>query len=357
MSKVNKNCEGQLKREGRMIRQRKKIGEILVERAFVTEDQIKNALQESIKKRKKLGEYLVDSKVIKEDELIDALSMQLRVRKYSADDFNSDSSIKNLIPSHFAYQNKICPIIKKGNLLLLAMQDPLDIGVIDKIESMTKMEVEVLICSKYELLKLLEKVYTSLVDENLAKENDGASQKSKIKEIAEVLIANIGKTIEERGGSKKLEENVSETAKQKDERRGSPSVQGLKQTLQKVDDWAKRQIELFEEARAKHSKKESERVIKPYVHNTFMKKLEAKSKLESNRRNKEPVSKSHFPNGGFNNEIRDRESRSEIHIPKCPTCGSEKVGRVSVAANVFWLGIFAPAIGKTFECENCGYKW
>lgn len=53
----------------------------------------------------------------------------------------------------------------------------------------------------------------------------------------------------------------------------------------------------------------------------------------------------------------DSESRN---VPKCPTCGStniEKISGVKRAASEIMFGIFSPTIGKTFCCKNCGYRW
>ena len=48
------------------------------------------------------------------------------------------------------------------------------------------------------------------------------------------------------------------------------------------------------------------------------------------------------------------------NTPKCPTCGSTKVHPISTAkkATGFVLaGVFSSSFGKSYECENCKYKW
>ena len=46
--------------------------------------------------------------------------------------------------------------------------------------------------------------------------------------------------------------------------------------------------------------------------------------------------------------------------PKCPTCGSTKIHKLSAGARGVSLGLFGLA-SKTarsqFVCDNCGYKW
>lgn len=46
--------------------------------------------------------------------------------------------------------------------------------------------------------------------------------------------------------------------------------------------------------------------------------------------------------------------------PKCPTCGSTNIGKISGTKRWFSTGLFGIAssdVGKTMVCKNCGYKW
>lgn len=49
------------------------------------------------------------------------------------------------------------------------------------------------------------------------------------------------------------------------------------------------------------------------------------------------------------------------NIAKCPTCGSERIVRISPGGKVFKiaaLGIFGLGdVHKIFRCLSCGYKW
>lgn len=50
----------------------------------------------------------------------------------------------------------------------------------------------------------------------------------------------------------------------------------------------------------------------------------------------------------------------EQNTPKCPTCGSTNVNKISTAkkaAGFLTVGVFSSNLGKTMECKNCGYKW
>jgi len=46
--------------------------------------------------------------------------------------------------------------------------------------------------------------------------------------------------------------------------------------------------------------------------------------------------------------------------PKCPTCGSPNVQKITFgkkAVGGAMFGLFSSTTGKTYECKSCGYKW
>ena len=48
------------------------------------------------------------------------------------------------------------------------------------------------------------------------------------------------------------------------------------------------------------------------------------------------------------------------NTPKCPTCGStniEKISTTKKAVGFVAVGIFSSNFGKTMNCKPCGYKW
>lgn len=53
-------------------------------------------------------------------------------------------------------------------------------------------------------------------------------------------------------------------------------------------------------------------------------------------------------------------SKGQSSIPKCPTCSSTNIKKVSVTsklANTALFGIFGTKRHKIFHCNNCGYEW
>ena len=58
-------------------------------------------------------------------------------------------------------------------------------------------------------------------------------------------------------------------------------------------------------------------------------------------------------------EIQEYQE-NQSNIPKCPTCGSTNVEKISTkkkAIGFVAVGVFSSNFGKTMHCKNCGYKW
>lgn len=48
------------------------------------------------------------------------------------------------------------------------------------------------------------------------------------------------------------------------------------------------------------------------------------------------------------------------NIPKCPTCQSIDIEKISVTKKTLggiMFGLFSSNVRNTFYCKNCGYKW
>lgn len=54
------------------------------------------------------------------------------------------------------------------------------------------------------------------------------------------------------------------------------------------------------------------------------------------------------------------EQKKGTSVPKCPTCGSTNVEKISTAQKAIGfalVGLFSSNFGKTMHCKDCGYKW
>lgn len=73
--------------------------------------------------------------------------------------------------------------------------------------------------------------------------------------------------------------------------------------------------------------------------------------IEASERRKNQVLEN-IRNGVYNKE--------QQNIPKCPTCGSTNITKISTTSKVAGavaFGLFSKTAKSQFKCNNCGYKW
>ena len=53
-------------------------------------------------------------------------------------------------------------------------------------------------------------------------------------------------------------------------------------------------------------------------------------------------------------------ANANTNVPKCPTCGSTNISKISTlnrGVSVYAVGLASDKIGKQFKCGKCGYMW
>ena len=102
----------------------KKLGELLVEKALVTQEQLDEALELQKDKGGLIGEILVELKYTTEDDIAKMLTAQYGFAYLPLSNYEIDQSLINLIPERVARQYCLIPIDKIGNNLTIAMSNP-----------------------------------------------------------------------------------------------------------------------------------------------------------------------------------------------------------------------------------------
>ncbi|EFL49904.1 type II secretion system protein E [Solidesulfovibrio fructosivorans JJ]] len=140
-------------------RKRLRLGEMLVSAGLVTEDQLRQALAAGKRAGLRLGQQLVREGTVKESDIVDLVSRQMGLSKYTPERFPVDASLAAVIPAEMALRARLVPLQKTGNLIRVAMPDPLDVSSIEDIEIYKNCEVEPIICTERELGHLTSAIY------------------------------------------------------------------------------------------------------------------------------------------------------------------------------------------------------
>lgn len=145
---------------------RKKLGEILLERGIIDQDQLNSALAYQRQWGHRLGVALVAKGFITEGMLAKVLGevMSLPVVDLSQIDF--DSEALRLVPFNTCENNDLIPIsLEQGrgkDLLTLAMADPMNLAIIDEIEFTTGKKVRPVLATISAINSAIRKHYRGM---------------------------------------------------------------------------------------------------------------------------------------------------------------------------------------------------
>jgi len=120
----------------------KKLGEILVARGALTEEDLNKALVEQKQTKAFLGQILLKRGVIKKRDLADALQDQLGLPYVDLSEVTVPSELGQLLPESFVRTHRAVPFKLEDGTLSVAMTDPLNLTAIESMRLVTGLHVQ-----------------------------------------------------------------------------------------------------------------------------------------------------------------------------------------------------------------------
>lgn len=136
-----------------------RLGELLLASGLLSADQLEAALQGQRSSGMKLGEYLIKQGICRESDVVDAVCRQTGIERYTPSRFPLNLSLSDRLPADVAQRTNAVPLLIRGDVLVVAMMDPLDIDALDRIEIVTDREVEPVMCLRQEFTQLYAALY------------------------------------------------------------------------------------------------------------------------------------------------------------------------------------------------------
>ena len=123
--------------------QKLRLGDILVQQRLLSEEQLGRALELQRSTGKKLGRLLIESGQITEESLANALARQLRIPFVNLKNFPLRGEVVRLLGESAARRFRALVLEDKGEHLLVAMADPLDLFAFDELTRTLKRKVAI----------------------------------------------------------------------------------------------------------------------------------------------------------------------------------------------------------------------
>ncbi|MCK6632831.1 MAG: Flp pilus assembly complex ATPase component TadA [Fimbriimonadaceae bacterium] len=133
-----------------------RLGQILLDQRLISKAQLEEALEDQKTNPSPLGTILVTRGMITNDLLLRALAAQMGVTPWHLEADLPDSEVVDLIPLEVCEKYQVLPVRKQGDLLTLAMRNPLDFPAIDLVRKTTGLRIEPVLANAERLSKAVE---------------------------------------------------------------------------------------------------------------------------------------------------------------------------------------------------------
>ena len=140
-------------------REKLRLGDVLVRQALVTPEQLQEALDHQRGSGKRLGRVLIDGGLVTEDQVAHALARQLRVPAVNLKSFPLKSEAVRLLGESPARRHRALVLEDKGDYLLVAFADPLDLFAYDEVTRLLKRPVRIAVVPESQLPPALDRHY------------------------------------------------------------------------------------------------------------------------------------------------------------------------------------------------------
>ena len=142
-----------------------KIGEILLQQKLISDDQLHDAIAMQKRDGGRVGENLIKLGYLTEEDIVSALAAQLDLPYATPENelLNPDVSqgLDKVIPYDFAKRNIVLPIARQGNVITVALEDPLDLVILDNLKMLAKdCEIRLLLATRKDLLPAIQEFYS-----------------------------------------------------------------------------------------------------------------------------------------------------------------------------------------------------
>ena len=137
---------------------RPRLGELLLDLGYITEDQLKAALEEQERTGDLLGQILLRRGYIKEQDLVRALADQQRAPLIHPAQTPLDPQALRLLDPRFAREKRVLPFKVEGTRLHVAMAHPSDLALLDELRFRTGKEIVPYLAPDREILEVLDRL-------------------------------------------------------------------------------------------------------------------------------------------------------------------------------------------------------
>lgn len=136
-----------------------RIGEFLVKEGLIRPQQLEKGLELQKKTGNRLGVILVEQGFLNEAQMGKAMEKLYQIPSVDLSRFEMDPAVVKLISRDVCEKNCIVPVMKQGNVLVVAFADPSNIFLRDDISFLTRNKIQVVVAPEVSILTAINRYF------------------------------------------------------------------------------------------------------------------------------------------------------------------------------------------------------
>ena len=136
-----------------------RIGNLLVQEKLISQEQLSLALEQQKHSGRKLGRVLIENGFATEEAISEALAKQLRIPYLNLKYYNINLTVARTLPEMQARRFRALLLEDKGSSYLVAMADPTDLFAYDEISRLLKRDIELVLVNENQVLETMDRIY------------------------------------------------------------------------------------------------------------------------------------------------------------------------------------------------------
>jgi len=139
--------------------QKVRVGDLLVEKGIITQEQLMMALDEQKRSGRKFGRAVIDLGFVSEDQLLLELSTHFAMPYIDISRFQFDSEITRRLPESIARRYRAIILMEEQDQYFVGFVDPLDILAVDEVQRSLKKNIVAAFVKEQEVLNAIDRIY------------------------------------------------------------------------------------------------------------------------------------------------------------------------------------------------------
>jgi len=135
------------------------LGDVLVQQRLISQEQLQQTLELQRTTGKKVGRLLIETGIITEELLANGLARQLRIPFVNLKTFPFRAEVVKLLPESAARRFRALVLEDKGDTLLVALGDPLDLFAFDELTRILKRNIGIAAVPESQLALAFDRLY------------------------------------------------------------------------------------------------------------------------------------------------------------------------------------------------------